>query len=146
MVNIRSSIVETGENRVFMDVKMTLKSRKKEIIAVLVLIVIAIVSFVVIRVFDEGKGAYVKVYVNEKLTKTFDLNKDHKYIIETKNGYNLLIIKDGRASVVDSDCPNKICVNKGSISKNDESIICLPHHVVVTIDSSEPSKVDAVAD
>ena len=146
MVNIRSSLVETGENRVFMDVKKTLKSRKKEIIAVLVLVVIAIVSFVVIRVFDEGKGAYVKVYVNEKLTKTFDLNKDQKYFIETKKGYNLLIIKDGKARVADADCPNKICVDKGAISKNNESIICLPHRVVVTVESGESSKVDAVAD
>ena len=146
MVNIRSNLVETGENRVFMDCKNTLKSRKKEIIAVLILVLIAVVSFVCIRFFVEGEGKYVKVYVNEKLTKTFDLTKDREYFIETKFGYNLLIIKNERARILDADCPNKICVNKGYISKNGESIICLPHHVVVTVESSEDNNVDAIAD
>lgn len=129
-----------------MDNNSILKSRRKEIIAVLILIIIAVVSFVCIKFFAEGKGKYVKVYVNEKLTKTFDLTKDREYFIETKFGYNLLIIKNERARILDADCPNKICVNKGYISKNGESIICLPHHVVVTVESSEDKNVDAVAD
>ena len=129
-----------------MNIKNTLKSRKKEIIAVLILVMIAVISFVCIRFFVEDNGRYVKVYVNDKLTKTFDLDKDQKYFIETKKGYNLLIIKDGKVRVADADCPNRICVDKGAISRNDESIICLPHHVVVTIESNKSSKVDAVAD
>ena len=129
-----------------MDKKIILKSRNKEIIAVLILVLIAVVSFVCIRFFVEDEGKYVKVYVNEKLTKTFDLTKDREYFIETKFGYNLLIIKNERARILDADCPNKICVNKGYISKNGESIICLPHHVVVTVESGEDKNVDAVAD
>ena len=129
-----------------MDKKSILKSRNKEIIAVLILVLIAVVSFVCIRFFVEGEGKYVKVYVNEKLTKTFDLTKDREYFIETKLGYNLLIINNEKARILDADCPNKICVDKGYISKNDESIICLPHHVVVTVESSEDKDVDAVAD
>ena len=129
-----------------MDNKSTIKSKKKEMIAVLILIIIAVVSFVCIKFFAEGKGKYVKVYVNEKLTKTFDLKKDREYFIETKLGYNLLIIKNEKARILDADCPNKICVDKGYISKNGESIICLPHNVVVTIESSEEKEVDAVAD
>ena len=125
--------------------KNILKSRKKEIIAVLILVLIAVVSFVCIRFFVEGKGKYVKVYVNNKLTKTFDLNKDREYFIETKFGYNLLIIKNNKVRILDADCPNKICVDKGYISKNGESIICLPHHVVVTVESDEEKTVDAVA-
>lgn len=128
-----------------MDNKNILKSRKKEIIAVLILILIAVILFVCIRVFAEDKGKYVKVYVKEKLTKTFDLEIDQEYFIETKRGYNLLVIKDGKARVLDADCPDKICVDKGAISKNDESIICLPHNVVVTIDSNEEKAVDAEA-
>ena len=126
--------------------KNILKSRKKEIIAVLILVLIAVVSFVCIRFFVEGKGKYVKVYVNNKLTKTFDLNKDREYFIETKVGYNLLIIKNNKVRILDADCPNKICVDKGYISKNEESIICLPHHVVVTVESDEEKALDAVAD
>ena len=128
-----------------MEDKKTIKSRKKEIIAVLVLVLVAVVSFVCIRLFAEGKGRSVKVYVDSKLSKTFDLGSDREYFIETNYGYNLLIIKNNRVRILDADCPNKICVDKGYISKNGESIICLPHHVVVTVESDEEKTVDAVA-
>ena len=44
-----------------------------------------------------------------------------------------------------ADCPDKLCVNQNAVSKNGESIICLPNKVVVTVDSSENSEFDAVA-
>lgn len=128
-----------------MNIKNTLKSRKKEIIAVLILVVIALVSFFCVKFFAEGQGKYVKVYINDKLNETFNLSEDQEYFIETKKGYNLLVIKNNKARVVDADCPNKICVDKGAISKSGESIICLPHEVVVTIDSDKEKELDAVA-
>ena len=121
------------------------KTRKKELIAVLILVIVALLLFVCIRFFVEDKGKFVKVYVNNKLSKTFDLNLDTEYLIDTKNGYNLLIIKDGKVKVADADCPNKICMEKGTISKNDESIICLPHNVVITVESNEEKDMDALA-
>ena len=128
-----------------MNIKDKLNNRKKEIIAILILILIALTLLICVRLFAEGEGKYVKVYVDNKLKKTFNLNNNSRYLIDTKKGYNLLIIKDGKARIVDADCPNKICVDKGFISKNDESIICLPHNVVVTVESNEKKQVDAVA-
>ena len=123
-----------------------IKERKKEALSVMILLIISILLFIGIRCFADGSGKYVKVYVNDKLTKTFDLHGDTRYMIETKNGYNYLIIKNNEARIVDADCPNKICVDKGAISKDHESIICVPHNVVVTIDSNKNASVDAVAD
>ena len=128
-----------------MNIKDKLNNRKKEIIAILILILIALTLLICVRLFAEGEGKYVKVYVDNKLKKTFNLNNNSRYLIDTKKGYNLLIIKDGKARIVDADCPNKICVDKGFISKNDESIIFLPHNVVVTVESNEKKQVDAVA-
>ncbi len=36
-----------------------------------------------------------------------------------------------------ADCPDKLCVKQGKISKSGESIICLPHKVVVKISAEE---------
>ena len=33
----------------------------------------------------------------------------------------------------EADCPDKLCKNMGTIDKKGESIICLPHQVVVEI-------------
>ena len=46
---------------------------------------------------------------------------------------NIIIIKDGKASMAKADCPDKICVNHAAISKKGETIVCLPHKVVVEV-------------
>jgi hypothetical protein len=37
----------------------------------------------------------------------------------------------------DADCPDKLCEKTGKISKNGETIVCLPHRVVVEIQGGE---------
>ena len=58
--------------------------------------------------------------------------------------YNLLMISDGTAFVSDADCPDKLCVKQRAISRNGESIICLPHKLVIRIVAKEESRLDAV--
>lgn len=58
--------------------------------------------------------------------------------------YNLILISGETVKVTDADCPDKLCVRHKSISRNGESIICLPHKLVVMIDSPEESDLDAV--
>ena len=38
-----------------------------------------------------------------------------------------------KVSVNNKDCPDKICVNHAAISKKGETIVCLPHKVVVEV-------------
>ena len=45
----------------------------------------------------------------------------------------------------EADCPDQICVRHKAISKSGESIVCLPHKVVVEISSEEEQDVDIVA-
>lgn len=58
--------------------------------------------------------------------------------------YNLLKISDGTVFVLEADCPDKLCVKQKAISQNGESIICLPHKLVIRIVSKEESELDAV--
>lgn len=57
--------------------------------------------------------------------------------IEIKNGdgdvTNTLVIKGGVADMTSADCPDHLCVKQKAISKEGESIICLPNKVVVTV-------------
>ena len=58
---------------------------------------------------------------------------------------NRLIIKNGTVKMEWADCPDQICVNHREISRDGESIICLPNKVVVTINSSDSAEIDGVA-
>lgn len=49
------------------------------------------------------------------------------------NSYNLLAVSETGVSMEASDCPDQICVHHIPISGGGESIICLPHKLVVEI-------------
>ena len=46
---------------------------------------------------------------------------------------NVLVIKDGEAFVETATCPDGICAGHKPISREGESIVCLPHKVVITV-------------
>ena len=61
------------------------------------------------------------------------------------NETNHLMIKDGQADMTEAECPDQICVEHKSISKNKETIVCLPNKVIVEIVGGEDTELDAVA-
>ena len=73
-------------------------------------------------------------YEDQDKIADYSLTEDGTYILKTKNGENVLVIKDGEASVTEADCPDGVCIRMGSISKTGENIVCLPHRLVVQIE------------
>lgn len=57
---------------------------------------------------------------------------------EEAGGVNRLSVKNGEIACTYADCPDQICVSQGYISAQTETIVCLPHRMIVTILSSVP--------
>ena len=92
-------------------------------------------------------GAQVTVTVDNVRLASFPLDEQREYLIETSYGTNLLVITDGTAMLTEADCPDKLCVKQGAIRCAGDSIICLPHKLVVEITGTEGQSaggVDAV--
>ena len=83
------------------------------------------------------RGDTVQVTVDGTVIGEYPLERDDTIRIEGIGGNNTLKIRDGQADMTDADCPDKICVNHATISDVGESIVCLPHRVVVEIVSSD---------
>ena len=75
----------------------------------------------------------VSVRVDGNTVKTFSLEDTVTYEIVGKGGTNVLRIEGGAAWLEEADCPDQICVKTGKIKYTGQSIICLPHKVVVEI-------------
>ena len=117
--------------------------KKHDFILIATILTAAILLFAALH-FLPQRGAAVQIEVNQKVTATLPLNTDTEYKIKTENGTNTLVIRDGKAQMREADCPDKICVHHRPVSKNGESIICLPHKVIVTvIDSADEAEIDA---
>lgn len=120
--------------------------KKNDILLTAGILLLALLCFCGYRFFYHQNGAYVEVTVNGKLTNTLPLDKDTTLTIKGSNhGTNILKIKNGIASITDADCPDKLCVKQKAISKEGETLVCLPHKVVVSISSDEKNKLDGVA-
>ncbi len=60
------------------------------------------------------------------------------------NGCKLTVCaENGEVYVSESDCPDGVCVHTGRISKENESILCVPAGVLITVSGGEDF--DAVA-
>ena len=84
--------------------------------------------------FLPGEGDTVTVQVDGKVVGVYPLSQDRVEDIRTgKDGLNRLVIKDGKAYVEEANCPDGVCANHSPIHRDGESIICLPHRVVVSV-------------
>ncbi len=91
------------------------------------------------------EGAFVVVEIDGTETARYSLGESLKEEVISPWGKNLLVIENGTAKVTEADCPDRLCVNQKAIRYQGESIICLPHKVVVHIEGGEEGGVDAVA-
>ena len=91
----------------------------------------------------QSDGGTVEVQVDREVIANYPLNRNKEVDLDY-NGHNLLVIKDGKASVTDADCPDRLCVQQRSISRSGETIVCLPHKIVVKVIQGEESEFDGV--
>ena len=90
------------------------------------------------------KGLGVEITVDGESKAFLPLDEDDSIRIDTDEGYNVITIKDGEVTVTEADCRDQICVEHKKIKKTGETIVCLPHKLVVTVTGDEPGDFDAV--
>ncbi len=124
---------------------MEQKERKKyirDLILVGALLIAALLVLLVIRNRQEretGTDAVVTVRTADG-DEVYPLNKDG--VFSLNGGTNTLVIENGEAWVSEANCPDKICMGMGKISKNGEFIACLPNQVIIVVEGGEESPVD----
>ena len=69
----------------------------------------------------------------------------YSIIIESEAGTNVVALENGRIRIQEADCPDGSCVRQGWISGGMTPIVCLPHRLVIELESKAKPEVDAVA-
>jgi hypothetical protein len=77
----------------------------------------------------------LEIYVNNNFYQEikFDNNTVKTFMITSDLGWNEIAINTGRVQISDSNCIDRACVKTGFIENDGESIVCLPHRLVVKI-------------
>ena len=110
------------------------KKLRNDIILVCALLFAAVAAFVMIR-FVNHPGNTVVVSIDGKDVAEYPLNEDIEVEFNTDDGHvNVLRISDGKAEMLSADCPDKLCVKRGAIYLTGQTIVCLPHKLVVRVE------------
>jgi len=120
------------------------KKLKNDLILATAALLLAAISFLVPRLFLKP-GLTVSVQRNGVEIARYSLTEDGQYPLAAGDKTNLLVIKDGKASVAEASCPDGICVHHAPISKARETIICLPNRLVIEILGDSDDGPDAIA-
>lgn len=118
------------------------KNDKILIIAVLVLALIGGIVLLFTQKSATADGIVVVTIAGEEYGQ-FPLDENIVEKIELPDGsYNILAIKDGKADITEASCPDGICVRHRKISKTNQTIVCLPNKVIITIENGAETEVD----
>ena len=117
--------------------------KKNDLIFIAVILAVTVtvgLCFFLIR----AEGDAVVVTLDGEEIGRYSLSVDRVVDISDGNSLNRLVIKDGKAYVEYADCPDGICVNHRPISRDGESIVCLPNRVVITVYLSDDDGPDII--
>lgn len=122
-----------------------MRVRKQDLIFIIILFLFGVFLSIMIYLPRTASGNYVEIRADGKILYTYSLSTDRTENIQTENGTNTFYIKEGTVYMKDADCHDKICVNMHGISKAGETIVCLPHKLVLEIiNRNEHTQPDAV--
>ena len=111
------------------------RKTRNDIILAAVIVVIAAAGLMLWR-FNRAEGVSVAVNIDGVQTAVYPLAEDREVVITTgdKDEHrNVLVIEDGKAYIKEADCPDEICVQTRAAAYVGETIVCLPHKLVIEI-------------
>lgn len=123
------------------------KNTKNDWILIVIVLVAALALWIGIKYSqtENLENGVAIVTIDGEVLGQYPLDQDMTKKIEVSDdSYNVLVIKNGEADISEASCPDKICVDHHKISKSNQSIVCLPNKVVVTIENAEEWDVDSV--
>lgn len=116
--------------------------KKMDIVIIAVLILLSFTPHLIFfKTSQKGsKNNYAIIQVDGKIHKKIDLSKvkkSEKVNLNLPNGKNTLLIKSNSIQMDSANCNDALCVKQGNISKVGQTIICLPHKLIIEIKGDE---------
>lgn len=123
--------------------------RKGDLILISFLAVIIIGSYFGFRYWSSLGGNTHKIAVVKQADREIariDLDTvQTPYQLEVKGEYyEVLKVEKGRIRFLEADCPDKVCVKTGWLSRKGDTAVCLPNRTIIKMEG-ESGNVDVVA-
>lgn len=123
-------------------------NRKKDFILIISVLLLAVALLGIQKAYGNS-GDTVTITVNQKVYGTYSLDQDKTIQIKNESGTNIVRIQNHEVWMEEADCPDGYCMEQGHISKSHETLVCLPHKLVVEVSNASENerseKIDIVS-
>lgn len=109
--------------------------KKSDLIIIAIILLVSITSLFLYKYFTKDESPRAEIYYYTELVKTIDLGSgvDSHFSIENEPDVVFHVTADGSISFEQSDCPDKLCINTGELSRPGQFAACLPNGIVIKI-------------
>lgn len=104
------------------------------------LLLAAVLMWLLVR--PGGAGGWAVVTVDGQEAARYPLDTEQTVTIG-EDAYNIVRIAGGAVSVIEANCGDHTCVRTGAVSREGETIVCLPHRLVIRIEGGGDTGFDA---
>lgn len=115
--------------------------KKMDIVIIVVLIISSFIPHFIYSSIGSknNKDLYATIKVDGEIHNTINLptTSEEKFIIQTENGTNTILVNNNEVNIVYADCKDELCIKQGSISKIGKTLICLPNKLIIEIKGDE---------
>lgn len=105
---------------------MKSKKNRNDFVLILVLLAVILIGFLVVRLQRQKDAFTVDVSVDGTTVATYRLDEEIDTWIVGIRGTKSSGDSRWCARIEEADCPDKLCVKQGTVSKSGESLVCLP--------------------
>src|SRR3712207_4472820 len=113
--------------------------KKRDIILIIIVVIVIGQLLFISKFMNRASADKVVIYFNNKLYKEYPINDKETIKIKSGGIDNVISIHDGGVEMIHANCPDKVCVKTGFISKPGQSIVCIPHKINIKIVSDDSS-------
>ena len=126
--------------------KKLLKMMKPgDIVLLMFLVVLSFLPVIIFSYANATSGVEFNTAVisvdGEELHR-FELKDDGKreiYTYSDDHNHENIIVREGTiVYMIEASCPDQLCVRQGEVKRVGETIVCLPHRLLVEVNSDNP--------
>lgn len=119
-------------------------AKKTDIIIIAALIAAGLLIWVLFSGALGRAGTVAEIYYKTELVKTVNLSEGKDQVFSLDQVPNIVFhqYSDGSIAFVESDCPDKICIESGKLHIVGQMAACLPNQVYVKIVGTHTEQTD----
>ena len=82
---------------------------------------------------DTAAALYAVIQNSDGFYQVLSLGEDTTVTVTGSLGTNIIEVANGRVRCLESDCSNQTCVKQGWVSGRGQTVVCLPHKLIVQV-------------